>query len=139
MKGIQDAAIYNIFDDFSEIAKKMKKKFKFFISFFEIYYWRLHPLIFLFLNLIWTLFLSCVSYFINFFSLNVFQESAISDFSGDLIFLTLQGWYIRITLVVNFRLDSKDLLFCRFNTVLTPTPYALFLRPDTSAAVPFTY
>ena len=45
MKGIQDAAIYNIFDDFSEIAKKMKKKFKFFISFFEIYSGRLYDLL----------------------------------------------------------------------------------------------
>ena len=45
MKGIQDAAIYNIFDDFSEIAKKMKKKFKYFISFFEIYSGRLYDLL----------------------------------------------------------------------------------------------
>ena len=45
MKGIQDAAIYNIFDDFSKIAKRMKKKFKFFISFFEIYSGRLYDLL----------------------------------------------------------------------------------------------
>ena len=45
MKGIQDSAIYNIFDDFSEISKKSKKKFKFFISFFEIYSGRLYDLL----------------------------------------------------------------------------------------------
>ena len=45
MKGIQDSAIYNIFDDFSDIMKKSKKKFKFFISFFEIYSGRLYDLL----------------------------------------------------------------------------------------------
>ena len=45
MKGIQDAAIYSIFEDFSEISKKLKKKFKFFISFFEIYSGRLYDLL----------------------------------------------------------------------------------------------
>ena len=45
MKGIQDAAIYSIFEDFSEISKHSKKKFKFFISFFEIYSGRLYDLL----------------------------------------------------------------------------------------------
>ena len=45
MKGIQDAAIYSIFEDFSEISKQLKKKFKFFISFFEIYSGRLYDLL----------------------------------------------------------------------------------------------
>ena len=45
MKGIQDAAIYNIFDDFSEISKQLDKKFKYFISFFEIYSGRLYDLL----------------------------------------------------------------------------------------------
>ena len=45
MKGIQDAAIYNIFDNFSEIKKILKKNFKFFISFFEIYSGRLYDLL----------------------------------------------------------------------------------------------
>ena len=45
MKGIQDAAIYNIFDNFSELKKVLKKNFKFFISFFEIYSGRLYDLL----------------------------------------------------------------------------------------------
>ena len=45
MKGIQDAAIYNIFDNFSELKKILKKNFKFFISFFEIYSGRLYDLL----------------------------------------------------------------------------------------------
>ena len=45
MKGIQDEAIYSIFEDFSEISKKLKKKYKFFISFFEIYSGRLYDLL----------------------------------------------------------------------------------------------
>ena len=45
MKGIQDAAIYNIFDNFSEIKKVLNKNFKFFISFFEIYSGRLYDLL----------------------------------------------------------------------------------------------
>ena len=45
MKGIQDAAIYNIFDNFLEIKKVLKKNFKFFISFFEIYSGRLYDLL----------------------------------------------------------------------------------------------
>ena len=45
MKGIQDAAIYNIFDNFAEIKKIMNKNFKFFISFFEIYSGRLYDLL----------------------------------------------------------------------------------------------
>ena len=45
MKGIQDAAIYSIFDNFSEIKKVLKKNFKFFISFFEIYSGRLYDLL----------------------------------------------------------------------------------------------
>ena len=45
MKGIQDAAIYNIFDNFAEIKKILKKNFKFFISFFEIYSGRLYDLL----------------------------------------------------------------------------------------------
>ena len=45
MKGIQDAAIYNIFENFSEIKKILKKNFKFFISFFEIYSGRLYDLL----------------------------------------------------------------------------------------------
>ena len=45
MKGIQDAAIYNIFDHFSDLKKFMKKNFKFFISFFEIYSGRLYNLL----------------------------------------------------------------------------------------------
>ena len=45
MKGIQDAAIYNIFDNFSDLKKIMKKNFKFFISFFEIYSGRLYDLL----------------------------------------------------------------------------------------------
>ena len=45
MKGIQDAAIYNIFDNFAEIKKIIKKNFKFFISFFEIYSGRLYDLL----------------------------------------------------------------------------------------------
>ena len=45
MKGIQDAAIYNIFENFSEISKELKKNFKYFISFFEIYSGRLYDLL----------------------------------------------------------------------------------------------
>ena len=45
MKGIQDAAIYNIFDNFAEIKKILKKNFKFYISFFEIYSGRLYDLL----------------------------------------------------------------------------------------------
>ena len=45
MKGIQDAAIYNIFDNFSELKTVLKKNFKFFISFFEIYSGRLYDLL----------------------------------------------------------------------------------------------
>ena len=45
MKGIQDAAIYNIFDNFLELKKILKKNFKFFISFFEIYSGRLYDLL----------------------------------------------------------------------------------------------
>ena len=45
MKGIQDAAIYNIFDNFSDLQKILKKNFKFFISFFEIYSGRLYDLL----------------------------------------------------------------------------------------------
>ena len=45
MKGIQDAAIYNIFDNFAEVKKILKKNFKFFISFFEIYSGRLYDLL----------------------------------------------------------------------------------------------
>jgi kinesin family protein 2/24 len=45
MKGIQDAAIYNIFDNFLDLKKIMKKNFKFFISFFEIYSGRLYDLL----------------------------------------------------------------------------------------------
>ena len=45
MKGIQDAAIYNIFENFSEIQKVLNKNFKFFISFFEIYSGRLYDLL----------------------------------------------------------------------------------------------
>ena len=45
MKGIQDAAIYSIFDDFSEMSKQLNKKFKYFISFFEIYSGRLYDLL----------------------------------------------------------------------------------------------
>ena len=45
MQGIQDAAIYSIFDNFSEIQTVLKKKFKFFISFFEIYSGRLYDLL----------------------------------------------------------------------------------------------
>ena len=45
MQGIQDAAIYNIFDNFTEIQTVLKKKFKFFISFFEIYSGRLYDLL----------------------------------------------------------------------------------------------
>ena len=45
MQGIQDAAIYNIFDNFTEIQSVLKKKFKFFISFFEIYSGRLYDLL----------------------------------------------------------------------------------------------
>ena len=45
MKGIQDAAIYNIFDNFLDLKKVLKKNFKFFISFFEIYSGRLYDLL----------------------------------------------------------------------------------------------
>ena len=45
MQGIQDAAIYSIFDNFTEIQTVLKKKFKFFISFFEIYSGRLYDLL----------------------------------------------------------------------------------------------
>ena len=45
MKGLQDAAIYSIFEDFSEMSKQLNKKFKFFISFFEIYSGRLYDLL----------------------------------------------------------------------------------------------
>ena len=45
MKGIQDSAIYNIFDNFSELQTLLKKNFKFFISFFEIYSGRLYDLL----------------------------------------------------------------------------------------------
>ena len=45
MQGIQDAAIYSIFDNFTEIQTALKKKFKFFISFFEIYSGRLYDLL----------------------------------------------------------------------------------------------
>ena len=45
MKGIQDAAIYHISDNFLEINKILKKYFKFFISFFEIYSGRLYDLL----------------------------------------------------------------------------------------------
>ena len=45
MKGIQDAAIYNIFENFAEVKKILKKNFKFFISFFEIYSGRLYDLL----------------------------------------------------------------------------------------------
>ena len=45
MKGIQDAAIYNIFENFSELATQLNKKFKYFISFFEIYSGRLYDLL----------------------------------------------------------------------------------------------
>ena len=37
MKGNQDAAIYSILDNFAKVKKILKKNFKFFISFFEIY------------------------------------------------------------------------------------------------------
>ena len=45
MKGIQDYAIDNIFEDFNELKKHIKKNFKFFISFFEIYSGRLYDLL----------------------------------------------------------------------------------------------
>ena len=45
MKGIQDLAIYTIFEDFNELKKHLKKNFKFFISFFEIYSGRLYDLL----------------------------------------------------------------------------------------------
>ena len=45
MKGIQDAAIYNIFENFSELKTVLKKNFKFYISFFEIYSGRLYDLL----------------------------------------------------------------------------------------------
>ena len=45
MKGIQDAAIYNIFDNFTELKTILNKNFKFFISFFEIYSGRLYDLL----------------------------------------------------------------------------------------------
>jgi kinesin family protein 2/24 len=45
MKGIQDAAIYNIFDNFKELKRTTKKNFKFYISFFEIYSGRLYDLL----------------------------------------------------------------------------------------------
>ena len=45
MKGLQDTAIYSVFEDFSEMSKQIKKKFKFFISFFEIYSGRLYDLL----------------------------------------------------------------------------------------------
>ena len=45
MKGIQDAAIYSVFDNFAEVKKILKKNFKFFISFFEIYSGRLYDLL----------------------------------------------------------------------------------------------
>ena len=45
MKGIQDEAIYNIFDNFLDLKKVLKKNFKFFISFFEIYSGRLYDLL----------------------------------------------------------------------------------------------
>ena len=45
MKGIQDLAIYTIFEDFNELKNHLKKNFKFFISFFEIYSGRLYDLL----------------------------------------------------------------------------------------------
>ena len=45
MKGIQDASIYSVFDNFAEVKKILKKNFKFFISFFEIYSGRLYDLL----------------------------------------------------------------------------------------------
>ena len=47
MKGIEHLAIETIFEDFEYLkkTKKMKKNFKFFISFFEIYSGRLYDLL----------------------------------------------------------------------------------------------
>ena len=47
MKGIEESAIDSIFEDFEnlKIERKMKKNFKFFISFFEIYSGRLYDLL----------------------------------------------------------------------------------------------
>ena len=47
MKGIEESAIDTIFEDFEnlKIEKKMKKNFKYFISFFEIYSGRLYDLL----------------------------------------------------------------------------------------------
>ena len=47
MKGIEQSAIETIFEDFQnlKISKNMKKNFKFFISFFEIYSGRLYDLL----------------------------------------------------------------------------------------------
>ena len=45
MKGIQDLAIYTIFENFTELKNHIKKNFKFFISFFEIYSDRLYDLL----------------------------------------------------------------------------------------------
>ena len=45
MRGIQDFAIENIFQIFSELGKKMKTKFIFYISFFEIYLGLLYDLL----------------------------------------------------------------------------------------------
>ena len=45
MKGIQDAAIYHLFDNFTELKTILKKNFKFYISFFEIYSGRLYDLL----------------------------------------------------------------------------------------------
>ena len=45
MKGIQNFAIDTIFDDFAELKEKIRKNFKFFVSFFEIYSGRLYDLL----------------------------------------------------------------------------------------------
>ena len=47
MKGIENSAIETIFEDFEKLksSKKMKKNFKFFVSFFEIYSGRLYDLL----------------------------------------------------------------------------------------------
>ena len=45
MKGIQDFAIDTIFEDFNELKEHLKKNFKYYISFFEIYSGRLYDLL----------------------------------------------------------------------------------------------
>ena len=45
MKGIQNSAIDTIFNDFADLKNTIKKNFKFFISFFEIYSGRLYDLL----------------------------------------------------------------------------------------------